>query len=139
MDPRTFRTPEVASLTGLTYRQLDYWTRIGMVRPSVAEAKGSGTWRYFSELDVRVLIALRRLLDNGVSLASVRRAKLVNLLYGLSPTAWATGILVLAGHQAAVTSDAAELIALLGRHGGVCTLADLASTAVPDEREAVPA
>jgi len=44
----------------ITYRQLDYWIRVGRVTPSVCEADGPGTGRRWSEADV---VALHRILD----------------------------------------------------------------------------
>lgn len=43
-----FRTSEVAKLTGLTLRQLDHWDRTGLFRPSLAQAEGRGSARFYS-------------------------------------------------------------------------------------------
>src|SRR6266508_6719436 len=58
----------------ITYRQLDYWARTDLVRPSVADAWGSGTQRIYSYRDLVELKVIKRLLDAGVSLQSARRA-----------------------------------------------------------------
>lgn len=63
MTGRTFTTPEVCALTGITFRQADYWARTNLVRPSIAEAEGSGRHRVYSATDVAVLRVLRRALD----------------------------------------------------------------------------
>jgi DNA-binding transcriptional MerR regulator len=34
---------KAAEIVGITYRQLDYWARTDLVRPSLADAKGSGS------------------------------------------------------------------------------------------------
>src|ERR1700694_193361 len=47
-----FRGPQVCSIVGITYRQLDYWARTDLVRPSIAEARGSGTQRTYSFADL---------------------------------------------------------------------------------------
>ena len=39
---------KTASIVGITYRQLDYWTRTGLVRPSLGDATGSGSRREYS-------------------------------------------------------------------------------------------
>ncbi len=62
------------SVAGITYRQLDYWARTGLVVPSMREATGSGTLRQYSFQDVLVLKGVKRLLDTGVSLQNIRTA-----------------------------------------------------------------
>lgn len=62
---RGFRTCEVVKLTGLTRRQLDYWDRAGMFKPSLAQAEGRGSARFYSFLDVVQLRAVKKLLDAG--------------------------------------------------------------------------
>lgn len=70
-----FRGPEAVRLAGITYRQLDYWARTGLVEPSVRPAHGSGTQRLYSRLDVVRLAVVRRLLvDVGMSLDMIRRS-----------------------------------------------------------------
>lgn len=69
-----FRGPQACSIVGITYRQLDYWARTGLVRPGLKEAKGSGTQRMYSFLDLVHLRVIRNLLDAGVSLPKIRKA-----------------------------------------------------------------
>ncbi len=69
-----YRGPVAGSAVGITYRQLDYWARTGLVTPSVRGAKGSGTQRLYSFRDVLVLKVVKRLLDTGVSLHNIRLA-----------------------------------------------------------------
>jgi len=59
---------------GITYRQLDYWARTGLVEPSVRGAKGSGSQRLYGFRDILVLKIVKRLLDTGVSLHQIRTA-----------------------------------------------------------------
>lgn len=59
---------------GITYRQLDYWARTGLVEPSIRPATGSGTQRLYSFRDILVLKVVKRLLDTGVSLQQIRIA-----------------------------------------------------------------
>ena len=63
-----------ARAAGITYRQLDYWARTGLVEPSVRPATGSGTQRLYSFRDILVLKVVKRLLDTGVSLQQIRVA-----------------------------------------------------------------
>lgn len=73
-DDTGFRGPTACSAADITYRQLDYWARTGLVEPSVRPAFGSGTQRLYSFRDVVVLKIVKRLLDTGVSLQNIRTA-----------------------------------------------------------------
>lgn len=74
MSERGYRVPEVCRIIGISYRQLDYWARTGLVRPSIKDAQGSGTQRQYSFQDLVVLKVIKNLLDTGVSLQRVRTA-----------------------------------------------------------------
>jgi DNA-binding transcriptional MerR regulator len=63
---------KAAEIVGITYRQLDYWARTNLVRPSLADAKGSGSRRRYSYRDLLELKAIKRLLDAGIKLEVVR-------------------------------------------------------------------
>ena len=69
-----YRGPTACRAAGITYRQLDYWARTGLVEPTVRSATGSGTHRLYSFRDVLVLKVVKRLLDTGVSLQQIRAA-----------------------------------------------------------------
>jgi DNA-binding transcriptional MerR regulator len=69
-----YRGPTACSAAGITYRQLDYWARTGLVDPSVRAAGGSGTQRLYSFRDILLLKVIKRLLDAGVSLQQIRTA-----------------------------------------------------------------
>ena len=69
-----YRGPTACSAAGITYRQLDYWARTGLVEPTVREAKGSGSQRLYSFQDILVLRVVKKLLDAGVSLPNIRTA-----------------------------------------------------------------
>jgi DNA-binding transcriptional MerR regulator len=69
-----FRGPTACSAAGITYRQLDYWARTGLVEPTVRSATGSGTQRLYSFKDILLLKIIKRLLDAGVSLQQIRVA-----------------------------------------------------------------
>ncbi|WP_293786221.1 MerR family transcriptional regulator [uncultured Aeromicrobium sp.] len=69
-----FRGPTACSAAGITYRQLDYWARTGLVVPTVRSATGSGTARLYSFKDILLLKIVKRLLDAGVSLQQIRTA-----------------------------------------------------------------
>jgi DNA-binding transcriptional MerR regulator len=69
-----YRGPTACAAAGITYRQLDYWARTGLVEPGVRGAAGSGTQRLYSFRDILVLKVVKRLLDTGVSLQNIRTA-----------------------------------------------------------------
>lgn len=69
-----YRGPVACSAAGITYRQLDYWARTGLIEPTIRNASGSGTQRLYSFRDVLVLKVIKRLLDTGVSLQQIRTA-----------------------------------------------------------------
>lgn len=69
-----YRGPTACSAAGITYRQLDYWARTGLVEPTVRSATGSGTQRLYGFRDILLLKVIKRLLDAGVSLQQIRTA-----------------------------------------------------------------
>jgi len=69
-----YRGPTACRAAGITYRQLDYWARTGLVEPTIRPATGSGTQRLYSFRDILVLKVVKRLLDTGVSLQQIRTA-----------------------------------------------------------------
>jgi DNA-binding transcriptional MerR regulator len=73
-DPLGYRGPTACSAAGITYRQLDYWARTGLVEPTVRPAHGSGSQRLYSFRDILLLKVVKRLLDTGVSLQNIRAA-----------------------------------------------------------------
>ncbi|WP_432495029.1 MerR family transcriptional regulator [Kineococcus auxinigenes] len=69
-----YRGLTACKAAGITYRQLDYWARTGLVEPSVRSASGSGSQRLYGFRDILVLKVVKRLLDTGVSLHQIRTA-----------------------------------------------------------------
>ncbi len=69
-----YRGPTACNAAGITYRQLDYWARTGLVEPTVRGATGSGTQRLYSFRDILILKVIKRLLDAGISLQQIRTA-----------------------------------------------------------------
>ncbi|MFH1105157.1 MAG: MerR family transcriptional regulator [Actinomycetota bacterium] len=69
-----YRAPQVCNIVGITYRQLDYWARTGLLRPSLQMAQGSGSQRVYSFGDIVQLRVVKRLLDAGMSLKKIRQA-----------------------------------------------------------------
>src|SRR5215467_10318509 len=105
-----YRGPQVCSIVGITYRQLDYWARTDLLRPSITEARGSGTQRRYSYRDLLELKVIKRLLDAGVSLQSARRA--IECLREARGDVAATN-LVLNGTTSVLATTGEEIIDLL--------------------------
>ncbi len=117
-----YRGPQVCSIVGITYRQLDYWARTDLLRPSVAEARGSGTQRRYSYRDLLELKVIKRLLDAGISLQSTRRALEVMRRSGEDVT---TANLVLNGTQSVLATSGEQIIDLLRGGQGVLNIVPL--------------
>lgn len=73
-DTAGYRPPIVCQVAGITYRQLDYWTRTDLVKASLAAAAGSGSQRLYSFRDILLIKIIKSLLDAGISLQNVRKA-----------------------------------------------------------------
>ena len=123
MPEEGFRGPQVCAIVGISYRQLDYWARTNLLRPSISEAKGSGTQRRYSYRDLLELKVIKRLLDAGVSLQSARRAIDVLRKGGGD---LATANLVLNGSQSVLARSGEEIIDLLKGGQGVLNVVALA-------------
>jgi len=122
-NPDGFGGPQVCQLVGITYRQLDHWARTGLLRPSLAEAQGSGTKRRYSYRDVLELKVIKRLIDGGVSLQSARRA--VGCLRSDLGADLASSNLVLSDTKSVLAHTDGELVDLLARGQGVFNVVPL--------------
>ncbi|MDA8343717.1 MAG: MerR family transcriptional regulator [Actinomycetota bacterium] len=119
-----FRGPQVCTIVGITYRQLDYWARTGLLRPSIADARGSGSQRRYSYGDVVELKVIKRLLDGGLQLRQARQA--VECLRGGLGADLASAQLVLAGNRSVLARDGDEVVDLLAGGQGVFNVLPLA-------------
>ncbi len=127
-----FRGPQVCSLVGITYRQLDYWARTGLLRPSIADAQGSGSQRRYSYNDVLELKVIKQLLDAGLKLKQARQA--VQCLRDDLGADLASAQLVLAGTRSVLAHSNGEVVDLLAGGQGVFNV--LALSGVVKELEA---
>jgi DNA-binding transcriptional MerR regulator len=114
-----FSGKHVCDIVGITYRQLDHWARTDLVRPSLAEAHGSGTRRRYSYEDVLQLKVIRKLLDGGQSLQAVR--KVIDRLR-VEGQSVSTANLVISGDTVALARNGDELVDLLRGGQGVLAL-----------------
>ncbi len=123
-----FRGPQVCSIVGITYRQLDYWARTDLLRPSVADAQGSGSQRRYSYRDLLELRVIKNLLDAGISLRSARKA--IEYLRTHVGTDIASANLVLDGSTSILVRTGEEIVDLLRQGQGVLNIVPLAGVKV---------
>lgn len=120
-DSAGYRGAIACSAAGISYRQLDYWARTGLVEPSIRTASGSGTSRLYSFRDILVLKIVKRLLDTGISLQNVRSA--VDHLRARGTDDLATLTLMSDGASIYECSSADDVIDLLAGGQGVFGIA----------------
>src|ERR687886_1949436 len=137
-----YRGPQVCKIVGITYRQLDYWARTNLIRPSIADARGSGSQRRYSYRDLVELKVIKSLLDAGVSLQSARRA--IEYLRDNLGEDMAAAKLVLNGPGSVLVRNDGELVDLMRRGQGVFSVVALdgvkeeLDAAITELRPAVP-
>ncbi len=106
-----FSGPQVCDVVGITYRQLDYWDRTNLLKPSLRTAHGSGTQRRYSYRDLVQVKVIKSLLDAGVKLQNTRKA--IESLRSDHGANWQTASLVLDGGNSVLVHDDEGLIDLL--------------------------
>jgi DNA-binding transcriptional MerR regulator len=123
-----------ADIVGITYRQLDYWARTDLIRPSMADAHGSGSRRLYTYRDLLELKLVKTLLDNGIKLESIREA--FGYLREQLGTDVSTARLVIAGSSAVLVRENDELIDVVNRYQGQGVLNLLALDGVKEQVDA---
>jgi len=126
-----FSGTQAAKVVGITYRQLDYWARTDLIRPSLSDASGSGSRRRYSYKDLLELRVIKTLLDAGIKLESVR--DVFTYLREHVTTDIASAHLVING-SSVVLAQGEELIDVLAQGQGVLNVLSLAG--VKDEVDA---
>jgi len=121
---RTYSGTQTAQIVGITYRQLDYWARTDLVRPSATDAAGSGSRREYVYRDLLELKVIKNLLDAGIKLESVR--EVFNYLRRHVSTDVATAHIVISG-KTVVLCDGDHLIDAVRNGQGVLNVLPLAS------------
>ena len=124
-----FSGKRTAEIVGITYRQLDYWARTDLVRPSIQTAKGSGSRRRYSYRDLLELKVIKNLLDAGIKLESVR--EVFSYLRENLGEDVASANLVISGTTSVLVRSGEEIIDLLQNGQGVLNVLPLG--AVKDE------
>ncbi len=127
-----FSGTKAAKIVGISYRQLDYWARTDLVRPSLADAAGSGSRRLYSYRDLLELRVIKSLLDAGIKLESVRQA--FQYLRAHVETDIASAHLVISGNDV-ILCDGDQLIDVM-RKGGQGVLNVLAIGGVKTDLDA---
>ena len=115
--------PTVCKIVGISYRQLDYWARTDLIRPSLVDAAGSGTQRRYSHRDLVELKVIKSLLDGGVALKSARRA--IEYLRSNLGEDIASANLVLNGASSILAHSDGELIDIVRQGQGVLNIVPL--------------
>jgi DNA-binding transcriptional MerR regulator len=121
---QSFTGKRTAEIVGITYRQLDYWARTDLVRPSITDAKGSGTRRRYSYQDLLELKVIKTLLDAGIRLEMVRDA--FSYLRDQLGENIASANLVINGSKSVVAHSGQELIDILQNGQGVLNILPMA-------------
>ena len=121
---RTFSGTQAADIVGITYRQLDYWARTDLVRPSATDAAGSGSRREYVYRDLLELKVIKNLLDAGIKLESVR--EVFNYLRRHVSTDVASAHIVISG-KSVVLCDGEHLIDAVRNGQGVLNVLPLSS------------
>lgn len=124
VDPTTgFSGRRTAEIVGISYRQLDYWARTELLRPSLTDASGSGSRRLYSYRDLIGLAIIRALLDGGVHLGLVRDtfAMIEPHLDKLTTET----VFVLLGNGCVVTESFSDILEAVGRRPGLAYMLPL--------------
>lgn len=123
---------QTAELVGITYRQLDYWARTDLIRPSLVDAAGSGSRRAYSYRDLLELKVIKNLIDAGIKLESVR--DVFEYLREHLGEDVASVNLVISGNRSVLVKDGDDIIDLVRRGQGVLNILPLGG--VKDEVDA---
>ena len=113
-----------AEIVGITYRQLDYWARTDLIRPSVADASGSGSRRSYSYQDLLELKVIKTLLDAGIRLETVRG--IFEYMRNELGEDVASANLVIHGNTSVLVRSGEEIIDLIQKGQGVLNVLPLA-------------
>jgi DNA-binding transcriptional MerR regulator len=123
VDEEGFSGTRTAQVVGISYRQLDYWARTNLIRPSLADATGSGSRRRYSYRDLLELKVVKKLIDAGIRLESVR--EVFTYLREHMNTDVASAHLVISGSDV-LLCEGDDLITVLQRGQGVLNVLPLA-------------
>ncbi len=123
MNQQGFSSTRTAEIAGITYRQLDYWAREDIVRPSLTKASGSGSRRLYSYRDLLELRVIKTLLDSGIKLQQVRKG--LDYMRDQLGEDVTSANLVISGTSSVVVNTGEELIEILQNGQGVLNVLPL--------------
>ncbi|HLG29235.1 MAG TPA: MerR family transcriptional regulator [Candidatus Brocadiales bacterium] len=69
-----FNTKMVCNVVGITIRQVNYWDKTGIIKPSITQASGSGSRRLYSFVDLIQFKVAKSLKDAGMTLQKIRKS-----------------------------------------------------------------
>ena len=122
---QAFSGTKVTEIVGITYRQLDYWTRTELVVPSIDKGEGSGRRRQYSYKDLLELRVIKNLIDGGIKVEKIR--KIFEFLKdGLDEDVTQVN-LVISGNKTVLVQSGDELVDLLKQGQGVLNILPLAT------------
>ncbi len=130
-----FSGRQTADVVGISYRQLDYWARTDLIRPSLTDASGSGSRRRYSYQDLLELRVVKTLIDAGIKLESVREV-FAYLRTHVSADI-ASAHLVISG-QTVVLAQGDELIDVVKQGQGVLNVLSLAGVTNDIDAQLIP-
>jgi DNA-binding transcriptional MerR regulator len=116
--------PQVCKIVGITYRQLDYWARTDLLRPTLVDAAGSGSQRRYSYRDLVALKVIKSLLDAGLSLQTARKA--IEYLRDHLGEDLASASLVLDGTRSVLVRTGEDIVDVVRQGQGVLNIVPLA-------------
>ena len=121
---QSFSGTKVTEIVGISYRQLDYWTRTELVVPSIDKGEGSGRRRQYSYKDLLELRVIKNLIDGGIKVEKIR--KIFEFLKdGLDEDVTQVN-LVISGNKTVLVQSGDELVDLLKQGQGVLNILPLA-------------
>ena len=123
MNQQGYNSKRTAEIAGITYRQLDYWAREDIVRPSLTKASGSGSRRLYSYRDLLELRVIKTLLDSGIKLQQVRKG--LDYMRDQLGEDVTSANLVISGTSSVVVNTGEELIEILQNGQGVLNVLPL--------------
>lgn len=112
---------DVCRMAGVTYRQLDYWDRIGLIGPSVANCFGTGTYRRWSDEDVLRVRIIKHLMAGRGKAWGQRIKKVMRTIPDQVTGRW---LVIGTDHGSAVVDDN-QLAKACARFGPGCLVIEV--------------
>ena len=121
----SFSGKKVTEIVGISYRQLDYWTRTELISHSIEKGEGSGSRRRYSYKDLLELRVIKNLIDGGIKVEKIREI-FEYLKENLDQDVTKVN-LVISGNKTVLVKSGDELIDILQKGQGVLNILPLAT------------